>query len=118
MSPTLALLQPVFPAPAGSKSPFGRRFFSAFALLATLVALSGCGTVVDPVKLEDTVQASLEDSIHEKIKAVDCPSDQSVDPGATFTCEVIFADDRREIAVLEIRNKDADISMIGLKPKN
>lgn len=86
--------------------------------VGALVALYGCGTVVDPVKLQDTVQASLEDSIHEKIKAVDCPSDQSVDPGATFTCEVTFADDRREIAVLEIRNKDADISMIGLKPKN
>jgi len=89
-----------------------------FALLTALVALSGCGTVVDKVKLQDTVQASLEDSIREKIKAVDCPSEQSVDPGATFTCEVTFADNRREIAVLEIRNKDADISMIGLKPKN
>ncbi|HEU5252427.1 MAG TPA: DUF4333 domain-containing protein [Solirubrobacterales bacterium] len=87
-------------------------------LVGALVALYGCGTVVDQVKLQDTVQASLEDSIHEKIKSVDCPSDLSVDPGATFTCEVIFADDRREIAVLEIRNKDADISMIGLKPKN
>ena len=82
------------------------------------MALYGCGTVVDQVKLQDTVQASLEDSIHEKIKSVDCPSDQSVDPGTTFTCEVTFADDRREVAVLEIRNKDADISMIGLKPKN
>ncbi len=40
------------------------------------------------------------------------------DPGATFTCEVTFSDDRREVATLEIRNKDADISMIGLKPKN
>lgn len=108
----------MFPAPAGSKSPFGPRFFAAFALLIALSAVYGCGTVVDRVKLEDTVQASLEDSIHEKIKAVDCPSDQSVDPGATFTCEVTFADDRQEIAVLEIRNKDADISMIGLKPKN
>jgi hypothetical protein len=92
--------------------------FVVFALLLALVAVSGCGTVVDEVKLQDTVQASLEDSIHEKIKAVDCPSNQSVDPGATFTCEVIFADDRREIAVLEIRNKDADISMVGLEPKN
>lgn len=82
------------------------------------MALAGCGAVVSQEKLQDTVQASLEDSIHEKIKAVDCPSDQPVDPGATFTCEVIFADDRRELAVLEIRNKDADISMIGLKPKN
>ncbi|HVD39676.1 MAG TPA: DUF4333 domain-containing protein [Solirubrobacterales bacterium] len=82
------------------------------------VALPGCGTVVSREKLQDTIQASLEDSIHEKIKAVDCPSDQSVDPGATFTCDVIFVDDRREVAILKIRNKDADISMIGLKPKN
>lgn len=108
----------MLPRLSGPKSPFGPRFFAAFALLIALLALFGCGTVVSQEKLQDTVQASLEDSIHEKIKAVDCPSDQSVDPGATFTCEVIFADDRREIAVLEIRNKDADISMIGLKPKN
>jgi Domain of unknown function (DUF4333) len=108
----------VLPRLPGPRSPFGSRFFAVFALFLALVAVSGCGTVVDEVKLQDTVQASLEDSIHEKIKAVDCPSAQSVDPGATFTCEVTFADDRQEIATLEIRNKDADISMIGLKPKN
>ncbi|HYQ79511.1 MAG TPA: DUF4333 domain-containing protein [Solirubrobacterales bacterium] len=108
----------MFPRLVGSKSPFGPRFLAATALLCAVVVLYGCGTVVDQVKLQDTVQASLEDSIREKIKAVDCPSDQSVDPGATFTCEVIFADDRREVATLTIRNKDADISMVGLKPKN
>jgi hypothetical protein len=118
MSTGPALLLPVLPRSAGSNPPFDSLFLVAFALLFALVAVSGCGTVVDQVKLEDTVQASLEDSIHEKIKAVDCPSDQSVDPGATFTCEVIFADDRREVATLTIRNKDADISMVGLKPKN
>ena len=73
--------------------------------------------MVDREKLQDTVQASLEKSIHEKIKAVECPSDQSVDPGATFTCTVTFSDDRREVATLKIRNKDADISMVGLKPE-
>lgn len=88
-------------------------------LLAAALLIAGCGTVVDRVKLQDTLQASLEDSIHEKIKKVECPSDQSVDPGATFTCDVIFSDDRREVATLEIRNKDADISIVGpLKPKN
>ncbi len=87
-------------------------------LIGTLVALYGCGTVVDKVKLQDTIQASLEDSIHEKIQQVECPSDQSVDPGATFSCVVVFADDRREVATLEIRNKDADISMIDIKPQN
>jgi Domain of unknown function (DUF4333) len=81
------------------------------------VALYGCGTVVSQEKLEDTIQASLESSIHEKIKGVECPSDQSVDPGATFTCSVTFSDHRREVATLKIRNKDADISMVGLKPE-
>jgi Domain of unknown function (DUF4333) len=108
----------VFPAPQGPKSPFGSRILAVFALLAVLLALAGCGTVVDKVKLQDTIQASLEDSIHEKIKEVECPSDQSVDPGAIFNCIVIFSDDRREVATLEIRNKDADISMIDIKPEN
>ena len=82
------------------------------------VVLYGCGTVVDREKLQDTVQSSLEKSIHEKIKNVECPSDESVDPGATFTCDVIFSDDRREVATLKIRNKEADITMVSLKPKN
>ena len=106
------------PARLGPKTPFGCRFFAAFALLAALVALYGCGTVVDKVKLQDTIQASLESSIHEKIQKVECPSDESVDPGATFTCEVVFSDGERKVATLKIRNKDADISMIGLKPQN
>jgi hypothetical protein len=118
MSSRLALLLSVLPVLSGLESPFRPRIFVPFALLCALFALYGCGTVVDPVKLEDTVQASLEDSVHEKIQKVECPSDQSVDPGATFTCDVIFSDDRREVATLEIRNQEADISMIDLKPKN
>lgn len=74
--------------------------------------------MVDREKLQDTVQASLEDSIHEKIQRVECPSEQSVDPGATFTCDVIFSDDRREVATLKIRNEDADITLVRVKPKN
>lgn len=107
-------MHPVFPGP---RSRFRPRFFLALTLVFGLVALYGCGTVVDREKLQDTIQVSLERSIHEKIQAVECPSDQSVDPGATFTCDVIFPDGRREEAILKIRNKDADISMVGLKPK-
>jgi hypothetical protein len=88
----------------------------ASTLVFGVVALYGCGTVIDREKLQDTIQASLKKSIHEKIKAVECPSDQPVDPGATFTCDVIFPDDKREVATLKIRDKDADISMIGLEP--
>jgi uncharacterized protein DUF4333 len=94
----------------------GLRVLAAVILLAGVVAGYGCGTVVDHEKLQDTLQRSLENSVHEKIKAVDCPSDVSVDPGATFTCDVIFSDNRREIATLKIRNKEADISTIGLEP--
>jgi hypothetical protein len=108
----------VLPVSSGSRSPFGPRVFAGFALLIAFAALCGCGTVVDRVKLQDTIQASLEDSIHEKIRSVDCPSDQAVDPGATFSCDVIFSDGRREMAILKIRNKDADISMVGLEPQN
>lgn len=94
-----------------------RRRVTAIAMIAAAISAAGCGTVVDREKLQDTVQASLEDSIHEKIKKVECPSDQSVDPGATFTCDVIFSDDRREVATLKIRNEDADITMVSVKPK-
>jgi hypothetical protein len=90
----------------------------ALAAAVLSVLTEGCGqTVVDSEKLEDTVQASLEKSIHEKIQGVDCPSDEPVEPGATFTCEVIFSGGRREVATLKIRDEDADISMIGLKPE-
>ncbi|HEX7279622.1 MAG TPA: DUF4333 domain-containing protein [Solirubrobacterales bacterium] len=95
--------------------------FQQIGLIGLLIAalgMAGCGTVIDSEKLQDTVQASLEDSIHEKIQKVECPSDQSVDPGATFTCDVIFSDDRREVATLKIRNEDADITMVSVKPKN
>lgn len=108
----------MLPVPVERKIRFRPRVFLLLALLVGATALAGCGTVIDREKLQDTVQASLEDSIHEKIKKVECPSDQSVDPGATFTCDVIFSDDRREVATLKIRNNDADISMVGLKPKN
>lgn len=87
-------------------------------MVIAALSMVGCGTVIDREKLQDTVQASLEDSIHEKIQKVECPSDQSVDPGATFTCDVIFSDDRREVATLKIRNEDADITMVSVKPKN
>lgn len=94
------------------------RRFAVLGLLLSAFLAAGCGTVVDPVKLQDTIQADLERSLHVKIQAVDCPSDVSVDPGATFTCEVVFSDGERKVATLKIRNKDADITMIGLKPEN
>jgi hypothetical protein len=107
----------VLPASSGRKIRFRPLVFLLLMVVFGSVALPGCGTVVSREKLEFAVESSLEDSIHEKIKQVECPSDQSVDPGATFTCDVIFSDDRREVATLKIRNEEADISMVSLKPK-
>lgn len=92
-----------------------RHGIGSLGVIAAL-AVSGCaGTVIDREKVQDAVQVSLERSVHEKIKEVDCPSDQSVDPGATFTCEVTFSSGKRETATLKIRNEDADVSMIGIE---
>jgi hypothetical protein len=95
-----------------------RRTLAIFALATILGALglAGCGdTVIDSAKIEDAIQADLESSLHEKIKTVECPSDQKVEPGQTFTCTVDYADGKRATATLKIRNEDADVSLVGLK---
>lgn len=85
-------------------------------IVAVAASVAGCGeTVIDKEKVDDTAQSSLEKSLHEKIKSVDCPSDQAVDPGSTFECEVLFPDGRRDSLKLKIRDKEADISAVGLK---
>jgi hypothetical protein len=97
---------------------FSVRCAAVLALLAIVFAAAGCGeTVIDDVKAEGAIQSNLEKSLHEKIKSVDCPSDQQVEAGQTFTCTVIFSDDKQATATLKILNKDADVSLVGLKPK-
>jgi hypothetical protein len=89
---------------------------AALPLCAATALLTGCGdTLIDSAKAEDTTEASLEKTLHEKIKSVDCPSDVEVATGATFTCDVVFSDGSREVATLKIRNEDADLSLVGLK---
>jgi hypothetical protein len=91
---------------------------AALPLCAAAIVASGCGeTVIDPVKAEDTIQASLEKSLHEKIKSVDCPSDVKVEAGKAFTCTVDFSKGSQEIATLKIRNEEADVSLVGLETK-
>jgi hypothetical protein len=94
-----------------------RRFLIAVASIAALaVSVAACGgQTVDYVKTEDTLQSSLERSFHEKITSVDCPSGQDVTPGATFTCEVTFSDDKRKAALLKIRDKKADLTVLSLE---
>jgi hypothetical protein len=108
----------VSPVPRGRKTTFPLRCAAGFALLASVFVAAGCGeTVIDATKAQDTIQASLEKSLHEKIKAVDCPSNPEVDPGTTFSCTIDFSDGTQASVTLKIRNKDADLDIVGLKPK-
>jgi hypothetical protein len=86
------------------------------ALAALAIFAAGCGdTVLDSAKTEETIQANLEKSVHEKIKSVDCPSDQKLEAGKTFTCTVVYPDGKQATATLKIRNEEADVSFVGLK---
>ena len=87
------------------------------ALLGVLLlAVSGCGdTVIDDVKTEEETKASLEKSLHEKIKSVDCPSGEKVEPGNTFSCLVHFSNGTEATATLKIRTEEADLDLVGLK---
>jgi Domain of unknown function (DUF4333) len=96
---------------------FPVRCAAALALLVLGLAAVGCGeTVIDDVKAEEALQSNLEKSLDVKIKSVDCPSDEKVETGETFTCAVIFSDGKQETATLKILNEDADVSLVGLKP--
>ena len=93
-----------------------RRLCAFLLVIALPFAAAGCGdTVIDSSKTEDAIQADLETSFHAKIKAVDCPSDQKVEAGSTFTCTVEYTNGEQATATLKIRNEDADVSFVGLK---
>jgi hypothetical protein len=96
---------------------FSVRACAVVAILVAGLAVAGCGeTVIDGAKTEDAIQHNLETSLHEKITSVSCPSDQAVEPGATFTCTVDFTNGKQATTTLKIRNKEADVSLVGFKP--
>ncbi len=84
------------------------------ALIVIAVVAAGCGggTVLDATKTEEQLQASLSNSLHAKVSSVDCPSGEKVEAGRTFSCSVKFSDGKTGKATLEIRNEDADTSVI------
>lgn len=93
-----------------------RRLCALAIAIALPFGAAGCGdTVIDSAKTEDAIEADLETSFHEKIKAVDCPADQKVEAGSTFTCKVEYTNGEQATATLKIRNEDADVSFVGLK---
>jgi hypothetical protein len=91
------------------------RLIAVLALALMTLPFAGCGgTVIDATKAEEELQASLSKSLNEKVSSVDCPSEQAVEAGATFTCSVKLSNGKTETATLKIRNKEADVSLIDL----
>jgi Domain of unknown function (DUF4333) len=93
------------------------RFLGTLALaLALAFAALGCGdTVIDSSKTEGAIKANVERSLNQKVASVDCPSDQKVEVGETFTCTIEFTDGKHATSTWKIRNKDADIDVVGFK---
>lgn len=115
----------------------GRLGLAAAASAALVGAGCGGGTVIDTSKIEAQAQSELEKTLpqrlqegkpgkelqeslqitdHEKVSSVDCPSNVDVEPTQTFACTVTFANGQKATETFEIRNKDADVTAISLRP--
>ncbi len=95
------------------------RLGAVLGLVVVLAFAVGCGdTVIDATKTEEALQANLSKSLEAKVSSVDCPSDQKVEAGATFTCSVMLPKGKEETATLKILNKDADVSVVKLSGSN
>jgi len=78
----------------------------------------GCGeTVLDKADTEATIEQNVERATGRKVASVECPSDIEVKKGTTFECVVNFENGKRSVETLKIRNEDADISVIDLRPE-
>ena len=98
-----------------------RSFHALLGAAAVIAGLAfiGCGeTVIDSQKTEEQLEANLSHSLKEKVTSVDCPSDQKVEKGATFTCSVNVQKGEDQTVTLKIRNSDADISVINISGAN
>ncbi|MDX6609641.1 MAG: hypothetical protein QOF85_1566 [Solirubrobacterales bacterium] len=88
-------------------------------LFAAAVLAIGCGeTVIDATKTEEALEANLSKSLKEKVASVECPSDQKVEKGATFTCSVKLQKGEEQTATLKILNENADVSVTNLRGSN
>jgi hypothetical protein len=114
------------------------RVATAIALAAAVAVAAGCGGErLDSNKIEDQIQSDLDKNLpkvlaqgalgeklqrklgvspNEKVASVDCPSDVEIEPKATFTCTVTFANGRQATEEFKIRDKDANVEQISFKP--
>jgi uncharacterized protein DUF4333 len=96
---------------------FSGLHLALLALVAVGLFATGCGeTLVDDVKTEGAVKQNVEAGAGPKVSSVDCPSDIKVEPNTTFRCTVTLEDGKEQTATLEIRNDDADLSLLSVTP--
>jgi post-segregation antitoxin (ccd killing protein) len=95
----------------------GLRFLGALALMLALAfAALGCGdTVIDSGKTEAAIQSNVEKSLNQKVDSVDCPSDQKVETGETFTCTIELSNGKHATSTWKIRNQEADIEIVDFE---
>ncbi len=87
----------------------------ALALVAFLAA--GCGgTDLDASKIEEQLEANIENTEKTKVSSVDCPSGVAVEPKTTFSCTVHLASGGTETITLLIRDKEANVSIVKRQP--
>jgi post-segregation antitoxin (ccd killing protein) len=87
----------------------------ALVLALAFLAL-GCGdTVIDSGKTEAAIKSNVEKSLNQKVDSVDCPSDEKVEAGRTFTCTIELSNGKHATSTWKIRNKEADIEIVGFK---
>jgi hypothetical protein len=86
-------------------------------LLAAAVFIAGCGggTVIGTEKIEETLKANFEHAREEKVSSVECPTDQKVEPKATFECTIKLKGGGTKTETLEIENDKADVHVVGLQ---
>jgi len=94
-----------------------QRVLGLSAICVSVIGLAACGgKVIDDDKAEAAIKDSLESDGTLKVNSVDCPSDVDVEAGKIFKCEVTTSNGNKATAVLKIRNSDADVDFITLKP--
>jgi NAD(P)H-hydrate repair Nnr-like enzyme with NAD(P)H-hydrate epimerase domain len=97
-------------------SLLGRSATLVASVLVLLTGIFGCGgTQLDASKVEDQLEANIENTQGKKVSSVDCPSGVEVEPGKKFSCTVHLSGGGTETATLLIRDKDANVSFLNLK---
>ena len=93
-------------------------FLRILALLAVAMAAfaaAGCGeTVIDSAKTEEQLESELKKQQGVEVKSADCPSDVEVKADTTFVCTLTLAGGETQRATLQIRNEDADLTLVNL----